>query len=113
MAAKLSRLIGIVFLALGVLGFIPPFTSNGAVLGRFPTSLMENIGHIVLGLWGLGLGGALYLRAIAIICAALAIIGLLPMGRDFLGMFPLGGDNVWLHAVLAVITGYFGFGKGK
>jgi hypothetical protein len=113
MAAKLSRLLGIVFVVAGVLGFIPSLAPNGYLLGLFPVSLMHNVAHIVLGLWGLAMGGMLYLRAIALIYAALAVIGLLPMGQDFLGMIPLGGNDVWLHAGLAVFAGYFGFGKEK
>lgn len=113
MAAKLSRLLGVVFVVVGVLGFIPSFVSNGSLLGLFPISTMHNVAHILLGVWGLAMGGMLYLRAIAIIYAALAVIGFLPMGQNFLGMIPLGGYDVWLHAALAIFAGYFGFGKEK
>lgn len=113
MVGKLSRLLGIIFVLVGILGFIPPLVPNGNLLGLFPVSTMHNLAHIALGVWGLAAGGVLYLRSITIIYALLAVIGLLPLGENFLGMIPLGGNDVWLHAALALVAAFFGFGPGK
>jgi hypothetical protein len=65
---KAARLVGIVFLAVGVLGFIPGITthygsmafaghmSEAKLLGLFQVSVLHNIVHLLFGIAGLALG---------------------------------------------------------
>lgn len=120
---------GIVFLLIGVSGFIPGITvphqhpgakdvvvdaGLGAAMGLFPVNLL--LFHVAVGVWGLyaarSLGGArLYARGVALIYFALAIFGLIPAARLWttFGLIPLYGNDVWLHILLAAVAGYFGF----
>ena len=64
---KAARLVGIVFLAVGVLGFIPGITtdystlqfashhSEAKLLGLFQVSILHNIVHLLFGVAGLAL----------------------------------------------------------
>lgn len=118
---------GIVFLLVGIAGFIPalvvPFeedhglaihASSGRLFGLFPVNVLHNIVHIVFGLWGLlaykSISGArTYARATAIIYAVLMVMGVIPVLNTTFGLVPIFGHDVWLHAVLAAVAGYFGF----
>lgn len=120
MTKKLAGLFGIVFLLIAALGFVAPggmgMESDPAraphVLGLFPVNLVHNVVHLLFGLWGLAAsrswsGARTYGRAGAAIYVVLAIVGFLsPSG---FGLVPLGGHDVWLHAVLAAGLAAIGF----
>jgi hypothetical protein len=115
MVRTLARLFGFGFILVGVLGFIPATAPNGLLLGSFPVSALHNIVHILLGLWALGAAGSMagavsYMRSLTVIYAALAILGLIPATQDLFGLVPLHGADVYLHAGLAVVAAWAGFG---
>ena len=77
-------------------------------------NVLHNIFHLLIGLWGVAVfrsyGGArYYAQALAIIYAALAIIGFFPAFNILFGLMPIFGNDIWLHAVTAIIAAYFGF----
>lgn len=129
MLRTFALIFGVVFLAVGVAGFIPglvhePMTphaelkmgadSAGNLLGLFPVNMLHNIAHILFGLWGLlasrSLGGSRsYFQVVAIGYGLLTILGLLPATQTLFGLMPLHGNDVWLHAVLTLGGIYFGF----
>ena len=81
-----------------------PATSAQA-LGMFPVNLVHNIVHLLFGLWGLAgsrswSGSSSFFRTGGIIYAVLAICGF--FFPDGFGLVPLGGNDIWLFAVLAV-----------
>jgi hypothetical protein len=127
MTRTFALLFGIVFLAVGVLGFVPGMTHGpagthnvsmtqnyGDLLGLFPVNMLHNIVHILFGIWGLlayrSLSGSVgYFRSVAIIYAVLAVLGLIPAFDTTFGLIPIYGNDVWLHAVLAIVAAYFGW----
>jgi hypothetical protein len=123
-----ALLFGIVFLAIGVAGFIPGITTPphpghpdlavdanyGQVFGMFPINILHNIVHILFGLWGLmayrSLGASKgYAKAVAIIYAVLTVAGIVPGLNTMFGLVPLFGNDIWLHALLALVGAYFGW----
>jgi hypothetical protein len=123
-----ALIFGIVFLIVGIGGFIPGLTDHSATpdpgltmtsgygheLGLFPINILHNIVHIAFGLWGLvaykSYGGArTYARSVAIIYAVLTVMGLVPTLNTTFGLIPLYDNDVWLHALLAIVAAYFGF----
>lgn len=128
MIRTFALVFGIIYLAVGILGFIPGLNSMnhadlpplsvdsfyGRLLGLFPVNILHNIVHIAIGLWGIlasrSVGGArLFGKALAVIYGLLAILGLIPGLNTVFGLVPIFGHDVWLHAVSALIAGYFGF----
>ena len=127
MTRTMALIFGVVFLAIGVLGFFPNFLEapaggrdlafehgHGQLLGLFPVNTLHNIVHLVFGLWGIAayrsLGGARgYFRAVAIIYAVLTVMGLIPALDTTFGLVPLYGNDVWLHALLEIVAAYFGW----
>lgn len=121
-----ARIYGIVFLIIGIGGFIPGLTqphehpgvtvtaASGLELGLFPVNVLHNLVHIAFGVWGLLAARTLpaargYARAVAVIYAILAVLGLFPATNTTFGLVPIYGHDVWLHALLAAVAAYFGF----
>jgi hypothetical protein len=126
-----AMIFGIVFLIVGAGGFIPGLTDMGHMghaadgevtmktmfgyeLKLFPVNVLHNIVHLLFGVWGIlaarSLGGARgYFRAVAIIYAVLTVMGLIPALYTTFGLIPLYGNDVWLHALLAIVAAYFGW----
>jgi len=119
--AQLGALIfGIVFLLLGVLGL---FVENGMgmdadmqtaplLFGLFPVNLLHNLVHLAFGAWGIAAsrnhdGARTYGRIGAGIYAALVVLAFL--SPTLFGLVPIGGNDIWLHAVLALGLAYIGF----
>ena len=126
-----AMIFGIVFLLVGVLGFVSGPTAMGGMghpmdakvtmttlfgyeLKLFPVNVLHSAVHVLFGLWGIlaarSLGGAIgYFRAVAVIYAVLTVMGLIPTLSTTFGLIPLYGNDVWLHAVLAIVAAYFGW----
>ena len=118
---KLAAVFGVVFILIAIMGFIAPGgmamqptdpATAAQALGMFPVNLAHNIVHLLLGLWGLAAsrnwgGSSSFFRTGGIIYAVLTVLGFfIP---DGLGLMPLGGNDIWLHAVLAVAMLAIGF----
>lgn len=118
---------GIVYALVGLLGFIPgthPLPMDapqlavdagyGFLLGLFPINILHNIVHLAIGVWGIlsyrsYAGSRAFARGLAILYALLAIMGLIPGLNTTLGLIPIFGHDVWLHALTAIAAAYFGF----
>ena len=129
-----ARLVGLVFVLVGVAGFVPGITTdhdmlhgagNGStamLLGVFQTSVLHNLAHLGLGLLGLLMSVAApvaraYLVLGGLVYALLAMYGLfVPSGSDW-NFVPLNTADNWLHLGLAagmVVLGVgLGHGPGK
>ncbi len=123
-----ALIIGIAYLGAGVLGLIPaalmppppdapPTTFTvlyGYLLGIFPVNVLHTAVHLAIGFWGLMVWRRLqdakvFLRTLAILYGALAVMGLVPGLNNVFGFIPLHGHDVWLHAGTAALAAYFGW----
>ena len=111
----LALLVGVVFLAVGVLGFVPGVTTHygdlsfaghggdARLLGLFSVSILHNLVHLAFGVAGVALartaetartylagGGAVYL--------VVWLVGVIGVG----GWIPVNTADNWLHLVLGV-----------
>jgi hypothetical protein len=106
MNAKMAAIVlGVVFLLVGILGFIPnPLVSP---TGLFAVNGMHNLVHIVSGAFLLAgaytaLGARLSLQILGWVYAAVAILGIFS-GNMLLGLVLQNTADVWLHIGLAVV----------
>lgn len=125
---KFTFYIGVVFIIVGVLGFIPSFVHSahltdpdlilesgyGRIFGTFPVNFLHNILHVALGLWGVlvakDVAKSIYFcRTSAVFFAVISLMGLIPGMNTLFGLLPVFGHDVWLHAIFAVACAYFGF----
>ncbi|WIE55328.1 DUF4383 domain-containing protein [Curtobacterium sp. MCBD17_003] len=122
---KGALIVGIVFLVVGIAGFIPGITTgslSGAgsgsmamLLGLFQVSVLHNIVHLAFGVVGViaarGAGASRgYLIIGGIVYAVLWIYGLFTANHTSGANFvPLNTADNWLHLVLAVGMILLGF----
>ena len=114
-----SWIFAIVFLAIGILGFVPGITNaDGNLLGIFHVDTVHNIVHILTGAIALlvAVGSAKSQTAVfktfGVIYAIVAIVGLV-QGDTVLGIFAVNMADHVLHVAIALIALYLGFVAGK
>ncbi|WP_439688534.1 DUF4383 domain-containing protein [Curtobacterium sp. SP.BCp] len=115
---KTALVVGIVFLLVGIAGFVPGLTSGdlaGAghgsmamLLGIFQVSVLHNVVHLLFGVVGLlaaryPTGSRMYLVIGGLVYFVLWVYGLFTAGTMSGANFvPLNWADNWLHLVLAV-----------
>jgi hypothetical protein len=122
---KVAMLVGIVFLLVGILGFIPGITthysdlkfaghnSDAKLLGIFEVSILHNIVHLLFGIAGLALsrtwdGARQFLIGGGVIYLVLFVYGLIFHGETGGNWIPVNwADNI-LHVALG--AGMVGLG---
>jgi hypothetical protein len=110
---------GLVFLLVGILGFIPGVTthygdlsfaghmSGAKLIGIFQVSVLHNLIHLAYGVVGLAVAArprpaALYLLLGGIVYAVVWLYGVLVEEGSQANFVPLNSADDWLHLVLAV-----------
>jgi hypothetical protein len=120
---------GVIYLLVGILGFVPGAVAAppadapnmavhhnyGYLLGLFPVNTPHNLVHLLIGVWGIASyktwGAAKSFAAgLAILYALLAVAGIIPGLNTTFGLIPLWGHDIWLHALTALVAGYFAWG---
>jgi hypothetical protein len=120
LAQTLALLFGVVFVLVGILGFIPGITedapgsfagedSDGSLLGVFQTSILHNLAHLAFGV------GILAARKHATALTYLLVGGIAYAGLFLLGILgamdwlPADDTDDWLHLALAaaLLAGWF------
>ena len=116
---KVAQLFGIVFLVIGVLGFVPIAMIGGTMgmepsmlLGLFPVNVVHNLVHAGFGIWGImaaksAAGATNYCKIGGVAYLALGALGFVM--ADGMGIVPLGGNDTYLHLLLGAALSYFGF----
>ena len=119
MVKRVAMVFGIVFLLIGILGLLQPGGRQmGAdpaphiLLGLFPVNLLHNLVHLLFGIWGIAAsrsfaGARSYAQIGGVIYIVLAVLGFI--APTTFGLIPIGGNDIWLHAVLGIALAYFGF----
>lgn len=129
-ARYFALLFGLTYLVVGLVSFIPLFLEPadpaptfllanglyGELFGLFPVNWIHNLVHIGLGAWGISsfksvAASRYYARGLALIFGVLTILGVFTPTSTLLGIAPLYGHNVWLHALSSLLAAPFGFLK--
>jgi hypothetical protein len=106
--------LGVVYLVVTVAGFlVTGFSQETSKLVVFDLNLVHNLVHLAIGAFGVlaYVGGEgvsrLYSQVLGIVLAVVAFAGLLP--QPLLGVVPVGGADIVLHAFTAILALYVGF----
>jgi hypothetical protein len=127
-SSRFALLAGIVYILVGVLGFVPGIvqpppaeapalavpSGYGYLLGLFPINILHNVVHLLIGVWGYvasrtAAGARTFAQSLTVFYGLLAVMGLVPGFDTTLGLIPIFGHDVWLHAATAIVAAYFGF----
>lgn len=117
MSVKIYAVIfGILFLVIGILGFLPEFTPNGYLFNVFSVHPVHNWLHIITGVLALLVAfnshyARIYFRVFAVIYLFIALLAFL-VGSDFIFMRLNHADNLF-HLIVGAIFLYLGFGKPR
>ncbi|HET9872886.1 MAG TPA: DUF4383 domain-containing protein [Propionibacteriaceae bacterium] len=116
---KAALAVGIVFLAVGLLGFVPGITSNygsmsfashhsdARLLGIFQVSILHNLVHLIFGAAGLALSRTLsgarnFLVGGGIVYLVLFLYGLVISKESAANFVPVNTADDYLHLVLGL-----------
>jgi hypothetical protein len=119
MAKTLGMLFGIIFLAVGILGFVPGITKDDMLLNIFMVNKAHSIVHIASGVIFLiasmsGAGAArLWFQIFGVIYAVVAVLGFMNPNGLLLNMISNNPADTYLHVVLAVLMLIIGFATPK
>ncbi|MBP3035711.1 DUF4383 domain-containing protein [Arthrobacter sp. zg-ZUI100] len=129
-AQRASWYFGLVFIVIGVLGFVPGitgnyealyfsgYTSEAVLLGVFQVSILHNIVHLIFGFLGLIMArthslARIYLIGGGIVYLLLFIYGLMVPHHSESNFVPVNTADNWLHLILAVVMVGLGLIFGK
>jgi hypothetical protein len=121
MVKSLAILFGIVFLVIGILGFVPGITTDTGggmpmLLGIFHVNPAHDVVHIISGIIFLiaamaGPGPSrTWFKIFGVIYAIVAIWGFAVGNANTLWVVSNNVADTWLHVVLAVVMLIIGFG---
>ena len=116
MLKSAAIIFGIVFLLVGVLGFVPGITTTGQMLlGIFHVNAVHNIVHVLSGAVALITGltstaaARMYFRVFGIVYALVAILGFFTGNGLLLGLISNNMADTWLHVLIALVALALGF----
>jgi len=116
MAKTMAVLFGLVFLVVGILGFVPAVTKDEMLLGIFHVNTAHNAVHLLSGIVALicgmmGVGASrMYFKLFGLVYAAVAVMGFLNPGDvKLLGLISNNMADTWLHVAIAAVSLIIGF----
>jgi len=115
---RVAFICGWFLIALGLLGFVispggmsaDPDTA-AHLFGLWPVNIVISVLHLTWGVFGLASSqwhrsARNFARITGVVYLILAIWGII--APTFAGLFPVGGNNIWLDAIIGLALGYFG-----
>lgn len=130
-SAQIAAIVfGVIFLVIGVLGFIPGITANydalffagytseATLLSIFQVSILHNVVHMLLGFAGLAMArrhrsARTYLLGAGILYLLFFLYGLLVPLRSEMNFVPFNDADNWLHLGLAAVMILLGIVLGR
>src|SRR6266513_366087 len=114
-----ALIFGVVFLLVGVLGFVPGITDGQMLLGIFHVNGKHNLVHLLSGAVALYAGltsvaaSRIYFRVFGIIYGLVAILGFVVGNGLLLGLIANNTADTWLHVAIALVSLVLGFMPAK
>src|SRR5438067_11704626 len=110
MVKTAAVLFGIVFLLVGILGFVPAVTKDEMLLGIFHVNAAHNVVHLLSGAVALAAGlssvaaARLYFKIFGAVYALVAVLGFVQGNANLLGLISNNMADTWLHVTIAAVA---------
>lgn len=119
MAKTLAIVFGLVFVLVGILGFMG--SGIAGPMGIFQTNMLHDLVHLLFGIILLAVAfmapgsSAKWLKILGVVYLLLAVLGflLIPSGGMLLGLVLMNSNDHWLHAILGIVLVLAGMMGGK
>ncbi len=114
----LALIFGVIFVLMGILGFIPGVSPNQHLFGLFYVNTFHNFLHLISGIIFIWVGvksarqAILFFLIFGAIYFVVALFGFYYKDRPILGVLSNNMADAWLHLILGIIMFYVGY-KGK
>ena len=115
MVKTMAVLFGVVFLLIGILGFVPAVTKDEMLLGIFHVNTAHNVVHLLSGVVALFCGmnsvsaSRRYFRIFGVVYGLVAVMGFFVGDGMLLGMISNNTAVTWLHVAIAAVSLILGF----
>jgi len=112
-----AKVFGVVFIAIGLLGFVPALAPDDNLLGLFHINAAHNWVHIASGVVALIAGfynvaaAKIYFQVFGVVYGLVAVLGFAYGDQPILGFIASNFADTLLHIVIAAAALYFGFGS--
>ena len=112
MLKNIAIAFGIVFIIVGILGFVSAVTPNGLLRGYFEVNPAHNVVHLATGVVALivAFASEKAMRLFFQIYALVALMGFFMGNQPLLGIVAINAADNWLHVLIAIVALYLGFG---
>ena len=113
---QIAIIFGIVFVVVGVLGWVPAVNPGGKLLGIFDVNPAHNVVHLATGVLAIIVGASgekpsrVFFQVFGVIYALVAVLGFFSGDQPLLGIVANNAADAVLHVVIAVVALYLGFG---
>jgi hypothetical protein len=114
---KAASIFGIVFILIGIAGYIDALTPNGRLLGLFAVDSNHNLVHLATGIVALicsGIGehaSRRYFQIFAVVYGLVTVLGFFVPHGELLGLIANNVHDIWLHALITLVSAYLGFSR--
>src|SRR5215471_21171233 len=113
---KIAVVFGVIFVIVGVLGWVPVLNPGGKLLGLFDVNTAHDLVHLATGIIAILVGMAsdkaskTFFQVFGVIYALVAVLGFYSGDQPLLGIVANNSADSVLHVIIAVATLYLGFG---
>ena len=116
MLTTVAKVFGVIFLAIGALGFVPAATPDDHLLGIFHVDPLHNVIHLASGVAALAMAMASeasarrYFQVFGVVYGLVTVLGFIYGEEDILGLVANNMADNLLHVVIAGSALALGFG---
>ena len=116
MLKKIGLAFGVIFVLVGLAGYVPALAPDGKLLGMFAVNGPHNLVHLATGVIALAiaLGSpanlSLFFKVFGVVYALVAVLGFFSGDQPLLGVIAHNTADLWLHVVIAAVSLWIGFG---
>ncbi len=115
---KVATAFGVVFILVGLAGYVEALTPNGRLFGLFAVDNEHNLIHFASGVAALiaaslgELPSWRYFQAFTLVNGLVTVLGFFGPHGDLLCFVAHNVHDIWLHALITAASAYFGFYRG-